>query len=174
MPGAPNPEAIAWYLERSEALLGQLRGRVQSLSGRAAQLAGFSGAVLAIAGANAESMLDALHGAARIWTGSLLLVGAVLLVSSFATALRVALLPQLVSDLSADEVANYTSSRFIEEAELWRVHLRTIRALLASIESTTRQGDAAAKRLRTAERLFSIGLSTVGVSLATLVVVVTF
>jgi hypothetical protein len=61
----PNPEAIAWYVKKSEGLLGDLRARVESLRTRGAQIAGFSGAVLALAGANVESTLAALHGPAR-------------------------------------------------------------------------------------------------------------
>jgi len=48
----PNPEAIAWYVQRAENLLDDLRDRVQSLRSRGGQLAGFSGAVIALAGAN--------------------------------------------------------------------------------------------------------------------------
>lgn len=50
MPGKANPEAIAWYLVRSEGLLEELRKRVESLRTHGGQLAGFSGAVLALAG----------------------------------------------------------------------------------------------------------------------------
>ena len=59
MPGEPNPEAIAWYVKRSEDLLDDLRDRVRLLRTRGGQLAGFSGAVLALAGANVVSVLGA-------------------------------------------------------------------------------------------------------------------
>src|SRR5262249_14495327 len=93
MPGAPNPEAIAWYLHRSEDLLAELRERVVSLRARGAQLAGFSGAVLALAGANVDSVLGSLHGASRDLAGGSLLVGFFLLVLSLVTVLRGAVLP---------------------------------------------------------------------------------
>ena len=108
----PNPEAIAWYVQRAENLLDDLRDRVQSLRSRGGQLAGFSGAVIALAGANAESMLDAVHHAARVAIGISLLVGTIMLIAAFVTALRGTLLPQLVSDISAKEVANYITERF--------------------------------------------------------------
>jgi cytochrome c biogenesis factor len=170
----PNPEAIAWYVKRAEDLLDDLRERVQSLRSRGGQLAGFSGAVLALVGANAESMLEAVHCAARAATGVALLIGAVCLIAAFVTALRGTLLPNLVSDISAEEVANYTTERFTHEPDLWRVHVRTIRGLLISIDSTTRQGDKAAQAVRLAGRFFLVGLVTVGVALAILVAVVTF
>lgn len=170
----PNPAAIAWYVERAENLLDDLRERVQSLRSRGGQLAGFSGAVLALIGANAESMLAALHGSARVTAGTALLVGAMCLTAAFVTALRGTLLPHLVSDISAEEVANFTTERFTHETDLWRVHVRTIRGLLISIDSTTRQGDKAARAVMWAGRLFLVGLLAVGITLAILVVVVTF
>jgi hypothetical protein len=173
-PRQPNPEAIAWYVQRSEALLDDLRERVQSLRSRGGQLAGFSGAVLALAGANAEAILDALHGAARTAAGIALLLGAVLLIAAFVRALRGTLLPKLVSDISAEEVANYTTERFTHEGDLWRVHVRTIRGLLISIQSTTQQGDKAAEAVNGAGRLFLGGLFMVGIALAILIAVVTF
>jgi hypothetical protein len=174
MPGEPNPEAIAWYLERSEALLGELRERIRALRIRGGQLAGFSGAVLALAGNSAESILTALDGVARGCAGVALLVGSVFLIAAFMTALRGSPLRSLVAGLSADEVANYTTDRFLQEPNLWRVQLRTIRAILASIESTTRLGDQTARAVGRAERLFSLGLTAVGIALAILLLVVTF
>jgi hypothetical protein len=170
----PNAEAIAWYVKRAEDLLDDLRDRVQSLRSRGGQLAGFSGAVIALVGANAESMLDAVHHLARIATGISLLIGTMLLIAAFVTALRGTLLPNLVSDISAEEIANYTTERFTHEPDLWRVHIRTINGLLVSISSTTKQGDKAADAVRMAGRCFLVGLLAVGVALAILVAVVTF
>jgi hypothetical protein len=170
----PNAEAIAWYVKRAEDLLDHLRQRVQSLRSRGGQLAGFSGAVLALAGANVGSILQALHGVARDSAGIALLVGAIFLIAAFVTALRGTLLPQLVSDISAEEVANYTTERFTHEPDLWRVHIRTIRGLLKSIDSTTRQGDRAAQAVSRAGRFFLAGLLAVGIALAILIAVMTF
>lgn len=170
----PNAEAIAWYVNRAEDLLDDLRERVQSLRSRGGQLAGFSGAVIALVGANAESMLDAVHNAARVAIGISLLLGTILLIAAFLTALYGTLLPNLVSDISAEEIANYTTERFTHEPDLWRVHIRTINGLLISIASTTKQGDKAADAVRLAARFFLVGLLAVGVALAILVAVVTF
>jgi hypothetical protein len=141
---------------------------------RGGQLAGFSGAVIALAGANAEAMLVAVHHAARVATGIALLVGTILLILAFVTALRGTLLPGLVSDISAREIANYTTERFTHEPDLWRVHIRTINGLLESIDSTTRQSDKAAKAVTQAGRFFLAGLLAVGIALAILIAVVTF
>lgn len=170
---APNPEAIAWYVQRSEDLLDQQRKRVDSLRGWGGQLAGFSGAILALVGANAESVLDALHGVARTGVGLLLLIGAVSLVAALVMALRSALRSESAWDISAEEVANYTSNRFIEEPDLWRVQVRTIRGLAALIDSTTQWGDAAAKLMTRAQYLFVAGLFAVGNALGILTALTT-
>jgi hypothetical protein len=96
------------------------------------------------------------------------------LIAALTAALRGTLLPQPASDISADEVANYTSERFTHEPDLWRVHVRAIHSLLASIESMTRHVDTAARVLEKAEYFFLSGLFTVGIAFATLIAGVTF
>lgn len=167
---AANPEAIAWYVKRSEDLLDDLRERVQSLRTRGGQLAGFSGAVLVLVGSNAVPILTVLHGAARGCAGAALLVGSLLLIGASVSALRGASVPWVVSDLSTEEVANYASKRFAEESDLWRVHLRTIRGLSGSIDAATRLSDRAARSIGRAERFFFAGLSLVGTTLFILVI----
>lgn len=168
-----NPEAIAWYLERSEKLLDDLRGRILSLRARGGQFAGFAGAVLALAGANVASVLGSLHGASRDLAGGSLLIGFLLLILSLVTVLRGTILPESISAVSAREVANYGTERFTQEPDLWRVHQRAIHGLLDVIEAIAAQGDMAERALRKAEYFFFAGLFTVGFAFATLIVVVT-
>lgn len=171
MAAAPNPEAIAWYLGRSESLLADLDERVQLLLTRGVQIAGFSGAVLALAGANVGSVLATLQGPPRDCAGFALLIGILLLVVSLATALRGT---TLVFDIAIQEVANYASERFIHEPDLWRVHVRTIHGLAEAIQSITVQGDRAARAVRNAEYSFISGLFSVGLALGILIAAVTF
>jgi hypothetical protein len=171
---AVNPAAVAWYLTKSEDLLGDHRDRVESLRERAGQLAAFSAAILTLAGADAHTILVSLNGVARSCAGICLLLGSALLIAASITALRGALAPRLGPEPSAKEVANYATERFVEEADLWRVQLRTIRTLRISIASTTLLIDRAAKAIETAQLFFFGGLSLIGGALGTLVVVVTF
>jgi hypothetical protein len=169
-----NPEAIAWYLTKSESLLGDLRERAVTLRTRGGQIAGFSGAVLALAGANVGSVLGGLHGIARGLAGGSILVGVLFLVASVVTVLRGTVSPTLLSGVSVEEVANYVSERFTDEPELWRVHLRTIHGLLDLIELTTEQGDKFGRAVGKAEYFFLTGLFSVGLAFATLIAVMTF
>ncbi len=170
---AANPEAIAWYLTTSEDLLAGLRERVMTLRARGGRLAGFAGAVLVLAGANVDPVLGGLHGVARGVAGGSLLTGVLLLVLSLVTVLRGTVMRESLIGISAEEVANYVTERFIHEPDLWRVHLRTIFVLLDAIEATTNQGDEAARAVGKAEYFFLAGLFTVGFAFATLIAVVT-
>jgi hypothetical protein len=169
-----NPEAIAWYLTRSEDLLRELRERVMSLRARGGQVAGFAGAVLVLAGANVDPILGVLHGVPRFVAGGSLLIGVLLLILSIVIVLRGTLMRESLTAFSAEEVANYVTERFVQESDLWRVHLRTIFALLDAIETTTDQGDEAAQAVRNSEYFFLAGLFTVGIAFATLIAAVTF
>ena len=143
MPGAPNPEAIAWYLARSEDLLGELRERIQSLRDRGGQIAGFSGAVLALAGANVDSVLGALHGAARDLAGGSLLLGPLLLVLSLVTVLRGTFLPDSLSASRPGRSRTTLTERFIHEPTYGGFIFGRSTRLQDAIETTTRQGDEA-------------------------------
>jgi hypothetical protein len=154
-----NPAAVAWYVEQAEALLDHLRSRAQSLRSRAGQLAGFAGAIVALVGANADRILSELCGAPKTVVGVLLLIGGLLLTATLVVSIiGAAFRPHLISGISAREIANYTTDRFINEPDLWRVQVRTIKGLLQSIASTTEAGDRAANALRFAVLLFLGGL----------------
>ena len=84
------------------------------------------------------------------------------------------LVHDLLLEASIEEVANYTSDRFIQEPDLWRVQVRTVRGLLDAIELIMVQGDRADRAVRNAEYSFLTGLFSVGVALAILIVEVTF
>lgn len=165
---------MAWYLARSERLLDDIADRVQALRSRGGQLAGFSAAVLALAGANAGPMLREMSAAARLATGVALLAGSISLIAASVIALRGTSMPRVVSDISVREAANYTTDRFTHEPDLWRVQLRTINALVAAITETGHQGDVAARAVRWAGRCFRVGLVGVGVALGILVSMVAF
>lgn len=154
-------------MKRAEALLDDMHERAQALRIRGGQIAGFSGAVITLVGTNAESILGALDGAARASTGAALLTGTLLLIGAF--ALRGTHLPKLVSDVSVKEIANYTTERFEREPDLWRVQMRTIAGLVASIRLTARQADRVAIAVSLAGRLFLLGLLAVGYAIAILI-----
>jgi hypothetical protein len=70
--------------------------------------------------------------------------------------------------------AGYLLPRFIGEPDLWRVQLRTVKALVTAIDGTTQQVDAINRAVAWATRFFIAGLTSVGIALAILILVVTF
>jgi hypothetical protein len=171
---AANPQAIAWYLKRSEDLLDDLRSQIESLRTRDGQIAGFSGAILALVGANSVSTLESVGGVARGGAGIFLMLGAGSLVLSLVVGLRGSLLPGFICAASAEEIAHFASERFTSEPDLWRVRVRTIRAMSIAIEEFIEQGNQVAKATRRAEIFFLVGLFSVAVSFATVIVEVIF
>ena len=141
---------------------------------RCGQLAGFSGAILLLVGANATAILATLPSGPSAVAGIALLLGSLALVSAFITALSGSSVRGGASDISAREAAGYLSPRFTCEPDLWRVQLRTVNALVAAIDVTTQQVDAVDRAVVWAGRFFLVGLIAVGAALAILLAVVTF
>jgi hypothetical protein len=144
-PREPNPEAIAWCVEQAEGLLG----------------------------GNADRILGVLSGPPRVLSGAAMLLGAISLVTALAVSILGGLFRPLIMDISAREIANYTTEPFTHEPDLWRIHLRTIRGLLEAIDTTAMARDRAAATLRWAGLLFLVGLVSVGLALVILIAEVT-
>ena len=106
---------------------------------------------MALAGANVDSVISALSGAARDFAGGSLLLGVSLLVVSLITVLRGTVMPETFSGISIEEVANYVTERFVHEPDLWRVQLRTVHGFLELVELATERGERSERSLRKAE-----------------------
>lgn len=165
----PNPAAIAWYVEEAQRLLEEQQRRAESLRLRGGQLAGFSAAVLALIGGNAAPILEAAGGSARLIVGLALLAGVTFLAVAVAAAVWGVMKPQPFVALGAAEIAVYTSQRFINEPELWRVHLRSLHALEKATRKTQEDGDDATIAISTALYALLAGLGFSLIALGTLI-----
>jgi hypothetical protein len=165
----PNPEAIAWYVEEAQRLLEDQQHRAESLRSRGGQLAGFDAAVLALIGGNAATILDTAEGSAHLIVGLVLLIGVVFLAVAVATAAWGVMRPQSFVALGAAEIAVYTSRRFIDEPDLWRVHLRSLHALEKATREIQEDGNRATTAISTALYALLMGLGFSLVALGTLI-----
>lgn len=165
----PNPVAIAWYVEEAQRLLEDQQRWAESLRTRGGQVAGFAAAVLALIGANSAAILGATAGVAQTAIGMALLVAAICLATAVAIAIWGVILPRPFAAIVADEIANYTSDRFLAEPDLWRVQLRSLRALERVTRETEENANAAVAALRLSLYAFLTGLAFSLISLGTLI-----
>lgn len=165
----PNPAAIAWYVEEAQRLLEDQQRRAESLKTRGGQLAGFGAAVLALIGGNAAMILNAAAGPARVVIGATLFAGLASLAVAVAAAVWGVMRPRPFTTLGADEITAYASQRFLNEPDLWRVHLRSLHALERMAREAQEDGEAAAGAIMTALYGLFTGLGFSLITLGTLI-----
>jgi hypothetical protein len=143
----PNPAAIAWYVEEAQRRLEDQQRRAESLRTRGGQIAGFGAAVLALIGGNAGTILGAAAGSTRVAIGAAFLAAVTCVAAAVAIAVWGVIKPRGFVVLAADEIALYASERFLNEPDLWRVHVRALRALEKAARQAQGDGNAAAGAL---------------------------
>jgi hypothetical protein len=110
---------------------------------RGGQIAGFGAAVLALIGGNAAAILSASHGSGRVVVGVALLAAVACLTVAVAVATWGVILPRPFVAIAAEEIANYASERFLAEPDLWRVQVRSLRALEEATREAQEDGNDA-------------------------------
>jgi hypothetical protein len=169
-PRQPNPEAIVWYVEEAQRLLEDQQRRAESLRTRGGQVAGFGAAVLALIGGNANDLIGSLDGSVRIAVDTWLIAAAFCLAAAVAIAIWGALRPRVFAGISAEEILSYTSEPFLTEADLWRVHVRSLYAIYHATADAQQAGDLAARAVERSLRAFLAGLAFSLLAIATLLV----
>jgi hypothetical protein len=165
----PNPAAIAWYVEDAQRLLEDQQRRAESLRTRGGQVAGFGAVLLALIGGNVAQILGAVDGWDGIAVGVALLGAALCLATSVVVAVVGVIKPQPFATISADEVTNYLSDRFLDEPDLWRVQVRSLRALEKAVSDAQNGGNAATKAINLSLYAFLAGLGFSVIALGTLI-----
>ena len=135
-------------MEEAQRLLEDQQRRAESLRTRGGQIAGFGAAVLALIGGNAGAMLGAVDGLARVAIGVTFLAGVVCVTAAVAIAIWGVIKPRAFVAVAADEILLYCSERFLAEPDVWRVHVRALRALEKTTREVQEAGNAAAGAVR--------------------------
>jgi 4-amino-4-deoxy-L-arabinose transferase-like glycosyltransferase len=165
----PNPVAIAWYVEEAQRLLEDQQRRAELLRNRGGQIAGFGAAVLALIGGSAGAVLGAAASPMRAVIGATLLAAVLCVALAVAVAIWGVIKPRPFATLAADEIKIYSSERFLAEPDLWRVHVRSLRALEKSTREAQKDGNAAAGAIMIALHALLAGLGFSLISLGTLI-----
>jgi hypothetical protein len=158
-PANPNTEAIAWYVEEAQRLLEDQQRRAESLRTRGGQVAGFGAVFLALIGGNATKILEAVDGCDGAVVGIALVGASLCLAVSVVVAVLGVIKPQPYASISADEITNYLSDRFLSEPDLWRVHVRSLRALETATRNAQEGGNSAARAINISLFAFLAGLA---------------
>lgn len=164
-----NRETVSWATENARELLRSENDRLQALDGKAGQLAGFSGVILAVLGSIAPDAFgerlgtvgDPLFAAAYFASvGSL--TAAILWLVLFA------LRPQRFIAIDAKELDAYLEDERLLRAEPWALQIRTLRALRDSTSWAQRGAELKANRLTVGVVIFAFGLGAALVAVVTL------
>lgn len=134
-------------MEESQCLLEDQQRRAESLQTRAGQIAGFGAVLLTLIGGNVATILRESHGVGRTEVAAMLIGAALCLAVSVAVAAMSVSRSQSYAAISADEIANYLTNPFLDAPELWRVHVRSIRALREAVEDAQKRENAALKSI---------------------------
>jgi hypothetical protein len=155
-----DPDSVAWAYENASALLQQERDRVSSLNDKAAQLAGFSGVILAILGSFAREGFTAKLGSVGEVVFAVCYFGAAL-----ALALAVAILillvyrPRRFIAVDAAELGNYLGDERLLQSKPWGLQIRTMRTLHLAAKWAEKGAAEMASRIRIAVSVFGAGLA---------------
>ena len=164
-----NPESVAWAYENSVSLLEQERARVDSLNEKAAQLAGFSGVILAILGSFAKDGFKAQLGCVGEVVFAVCYFGAAL---ALAAAVAILILgvyrPRRFLAVNTDEIENYLTDDRLLRSKPWGLQLRTMRTLHGSAKWTEKGAAIMASRIKYAVFVFGAGLAFFVVAVITL------
>ena len=143
--------------------------RAESLRTRGGQIAGFGAVFLALIGGNATRILETVGGGAGTAIGVGLIAASLCLAASVTVAVVGVIKPQSYATISADEITNYLSDRFRNEPDLWRVHIRSLRALETAARDAQEGGNVAAKAINLSLFAFVLGLGFSVIAIATLI-----
>jgi hypothetical protein len=165
----PNPVAIAWYVEEAQRLLEDQQRRAELLRTRGGQIAGFGAALIALIGGNVGAILKTVTGSTRVVLGTMLLAAVICLAVAVVVAIWGVIKPRPFASVAADEITIYASERFLTEPDLWRVHVRSLRALEEATREVQKDGNAAAGAIMISLYALLSGLGFSLASLATLI-----
>lgn len=154
-----NPDSVAWAYSNASALLDGELERIRSLNDKAAQLAGFSGVVLAILGGLATTAFDADLGSVGEGAFAVLFfLGAALLAAAILWLVLRVYRPRRFLAVDPEEIRNYLTDERLLQSQPWALQIRTMRTLYFAARWAERGAAEMARRIVVGAHLFVAGL----------------
>ena len=158
-PSHINPETVAWATQNARQLLADENDRVRSLDGKAAQLAGFTGVILAVLGSVApDAFKEKLGCFGETAFAIAYLIAAFSLSAAIVWLVFFVLKPQRFVAIDAAEIKAYVEDERLLRSKPWGLQMRTLRALDHATSWAQAAGQQKADRLGIGVILFGIGV----------------
>jgi hypothetical protein len=155
-----NAETVAWAVQNAANLLQGELDQVRSLNDKAAQLAGFSGVVLAILGSLASDGFATKLGSVGESVFAAFYFGSAFLLA--ATILWLVLLvhrPRRRVAVDPEEIRTYFTDERLLEAEPWALQIRTMRTIYPAAVWAKKGAAQMEARIGVGAGLFAGGLT---------------
>lgn len=165
LPQNYKPESVGWITSNALTLLEDQQRRAESLQTRAAQVAGFAGATVALGAPLGKTALGHLDGVDQTVTAILYFAGALALALTIIFSVVFVLIPVRHYAIPASEIGHYINdSRFVTQSPA-EIQFRTLKSIRPAAERYETVNATKATWLKVSAILFLIGLLlTVGVA----------
>lgn len=158
LPSNKNSESVAWVTSNSLTLLEDQQRRAESLQTRAAQIAGFAGATVALGAPLARETLGQLDGCDRIVAAVAYFGGTISLALTILLSVLFVLRPRRHYAIGASEIEKYkTDPRFVTQ-EPAEIQFRTMKAVYKAVKRYEVVNSTKATLLTATAILFLVGL----------------
>lgn len=165
LPANTDHDSVAWITSNALALLDDQQRRAESLQTRAAQIAGFAGATVALGAPVGVEALGRLDGCDQIVAAGLYFAGVAALAATIVLSVVFVLIPVSHYAIQASEIGHYINDeRFVTQAPP-EMQFRTLKGIHPAAERYEEVNATKAQWLKIASLLFLAGLLlTVGVA----------
>lgn len=161
-----NEQSVDWITANAAAILDDQQRRSESLQTRAAQVAGFAGATVALSGPLAHRALKDFSGTLEALAAVCYFGGTVALAAAIVVSVVWVLRPVSHLALGAAEVGHYVEDPRFRMQSPAEIQIRTLKALRKGVERYERVNRTKAACLKISAGLFLLGLLlTVGVGI---------
>lgn len=158
LPANKNPESVAWITSNSLTLLEDQQRRAESLQTRAAQIAGFAGATVALGAPLARQALGHLDGCDQIVAAAAYFAGTGSLSLTILLSVLFVLRPRRHYAIGASEIKKYTTDQRFVTQEPSEIQFRTIKAVYKAVNRYEVVNSTKATLLTATAILFLVGL----------------
>ena len=161
-----NAQSVDWITANATAILDDQQRRSESLQTRAAQVAGFAGATVALSGPLAHRALKDFSGVLEAIAAVCYFGGTIALAAAIVVSVVWVLRPVNHLALGAAEVGHYVEDPRFRTQSPAEIQIRTLKALRKGVERYERVNRTKAACLKISAGMFLLGLLlTVGVGI---------